>query len=385
MVAKCQNYDFLVEIEMKYKIDMGFFDESNLTWLNANTIFLCVHGSHAYGSNTPESDIDIRGIAIPPRDYMLGFTKNFEQATFKFNDITIFGLKKFFQLAAAGNPNVLELLFVNKDEVIRTSKFADLLIENRHLFLSKKIRYSMEGYAHSQLKRLKGHYQRFTNPILEKPKREDFGLGEEPEIKGDQIKAFDAMIRKKLDEWNIGFEDLDNAAIVRVKEDVHELMMEIAGASIYLDKEELWKHAAVSLGADSNFIEIIQKEKEYKSKVKQWKQYQDWLKNRNPKRALLEAKHCFDTKHASHLYRLYSQCEEILTTGTLSLKNTIRSNMMQDIRAGKWSYDDLMAYVDRKSKEIDAMYKESKLQHSPNYVQLNRLYEKIVCEFLNIE
>lgn len=366
---------------MKYDVDMSFFRDSNLEWLARNTIFICVHGSNAYGCNTPESDIDIRGIAIPPKDYLFGFTKNFEQATFKSNDVTIFGLKKFFQLAAAGNPNVLELLFVDKDKILKSSKYARILISNRDLFLSKKIRYSMEGYAHSQLKRLKSHYERFKNPIKERPKREDFGLKDKPEIKGDQLKAFDSMVKKKLDEWNVGFEDLDNAAIIRVKEDVHNLMMEIVGASIYLNKEDLWKHAAVSLGVDANFIKIIQKEKEYKAKVREYEQYQDWLKNRNVKRAALESKYKYDTKHASHLYRLYSQCEEILNTGTLTLKNEIRSNMMRDIRAGKWSYDDLMDFVEKKKKEIDALYKTSKLRNAPNYVKLNKLHEEMVNDF----
>jgi len=367
---------------MKYDVDMDFFRETNLKWLGRNTIFLCVHGSNAYGSNTEESDIDLRGIAIPPKDYFFGFVKNFEQATFESNDITIFGLRKFFQLAAAGNPNVLELLFVDKGEIIKTSKYAEILIENRGLFLSKKIRYSMEGYAHAQLKRLKGHYERFKNPITEKPKREDFGLKENPEIKGDQFKAFDSMIRKKLDQWNLGFEDIDNAAIIRIKEDVNDLMNEIAGASIYLEKENLWKHAAVSLGADFNFIKIIQKEKEYKLKVREYEQYQDWLKNRNPKRAALEAKCLYDTKHASHLYRLYSQCEEILTTGTLKLKNPIRSNMMKDIRNGKWSYEELMDFVEEKKKEIDVLYKKSDLRYTPDYDKLNKLHEEIVNDFI---
>jgi len=370
---------------MSYNIDFSFFNQSNLKWLEKNTIFLCVHGSNAYGASTPESDIDLRGIAIPPKEYFLGFNQKFEQAQFKNCDITIFGISKFFQLAAAGNPNVLELLYVNEEEIIKMTPIAAKLIENRHLFLSKKIRYSMEGYAHAQLKRLKTHYNRFKNPITEKPQREDFGLKPRCEINTEQLKAFEAMVRKRLDQWNVGFEDLDPAAIIRVQEDVHDLMMEIAGASIYINKEDLWKHAAVSLGADSNFMQLVQKEKEYKSKLADYNHHQEWVRNRNEKRAALEEKYLYDTKHASHLYRLYSQCEEILKTGTLTLKDKERSEMMRAIRSGAWKYEELLAFVEEKSKLIADLYEKSSLRNAPDYKNLNFLLEEIVSEFLEMK
>jgi hypothetical protein len=37
--------------------------KSQLPWLKSRTIFLCLSGSHAYGTATPESDVDLRGIA----------------------------------------------------------------------------------------------------------------------------------------------------------------------------------------------------------------------------------------------------------------------------------------------------------------------------------
>jgi predicted nucleotidyltransferase len=36
------------------------------------TIFLTLTGSHAYGLSTPESDIDLRGVLIPPKNISLG-------------------------------------------------------------------------------------------------------------------------------------------------------------------------------------------------------------------------------------------------------------------------------------------------------------------------
>ena len=79
----------------------------NLTWLRDRTILLVTHGSHAYGLSTPSSDVDIKGVAIPPADYFLGFNKKFEQAESKDpNDMVVYDVRKFFALAADCNPCV---------------------------------------------------------------------------------------------------------------------------------------------------------------------------------------------------------------------------------------------------------------------------------------
>lgn len=70
-------------------------------------ILLCKHGSHAYGLDTPESDLDLRGIAIELIEFVVGFAHSFEQTeNVKYpgfessNDCTVFGLRKFAKLAA---------------------------------------------------------------------------------------------------------------------------------------------------------------------------------------------------------------------------------------------------------------------------------------------
>ena len=78
----------------------------NFGWLPKRTIFLTRHGSHAYGTSLPTSDMDIRGIAVAPLHYYLGISEVFEQAVQNQPvDLTIFDIRKFLKLAADANPN----------------------------------------------------------------------------------------------------------------------------------------------------------------------------------------------------------------------------------------------------------------------------------------
>src|SRR3990167_9060451 len=72
----------------------------NLEWLPERTVLLTIHGSRAYGLATETSDVDIKGIAVPPKEYFHGFLRRSDQAESKNPDMTIYDVRKFFQLAA---------------------------------------------------------------------------------------------------------------------------------------------------------------------------------------------------------------------------------------------------------------------------------------------
>ena len=40
-------------------------------WVHDNCVYLVLTGSHAYGTNTPESDYDYAGITVPPKEVIL--------------------------------------------------------------------------------------------------------------------------------------------------------------------------------------------------------------------------------------------------------------------------------------------------------------------------
>lgn len=360
--------------------DLSFISKSNLKWLRDRTIFLSVHGSHAYGTNIETSDIDYKGIAIPPKNYFFGFKDHFEQAEFHEPDCVIFDIRKFFNLAIQCNPNVLEILFTEPEDHIIVHPIMKKILDNKKAFLSKKIKFTTMGYAYSQMKRMKLHYRWLHNPVEEQPKRSDFGLPEHTVIPRDQYEAAKAIIEKKLDKWNPDFSMLDPALKIDIENKITEILTDITTASIYLDKEALWQEAAISCGLDKNFILLIQKEKEYEAKAKEWKAYQEWKINRNKQRAELEKKHGYDLKHALHLTRLARVCKEVLTTGELKVKRPDKDELLA-IRNGAFTYEELIKMFDKLSEENDKLYHISTLQHTSDINYINSLCIEIVEEF----
>lgn len=274
----------------------------NLTWIQANTIFLTVHGSRAYGTHRPDSDYDLKGLAIPPREYFLGFLNRFEQAeTSAPYDMVIYGLRKFMKLAADANPNIIEVLWTDPEHHWVRTPLADKLLAHRELFLSQKAKHTFSGYAMSQLKRMRSHRRWLMDPPTAPPTREEMGLPPRTVIPKDQLATAQAMIRKQLDRWEFDFTGEDRASRILLQESIAQVLAEIQVTS-----DVKWRAAGRTVGFDANFLELLDLERQYQSRKKEWDQYRAWEKKRNPDRYELEAKYGYDC---------YTDDTEFLTFG----------------------------------------------------------------------
>lgn len=348
-------------------------------WLPARTILLVRHGSHAYGTQLATSDEDFRGIAIPPSAYFYGFTQRFEQAEVKVPDMVVYDIRKFFNLAADCNPNILEVLWVDPSDYIQCTPLAEKLLASRHLFLSRKARFTFFGYAQSQLKRIKGHYRWLKEPPKAPPTRAESGLPERPVMPREQLLAAQAAVQKKLDAWEWKhLEDIDPPARIAVQTSFEELV-----AELMLFRDESGRHqlAARTLGYDENFIELLERERQHQARQRDWEQYQLWQKQRNPARSELESKFGYDTKHAMHLVRLMRMCREILEQGAVVVKRPDREELLA-IREGLWSYEQLLAWAESQEPQLDALYQRSSLPKSPDRAALDQLCQQLVEEAL---
>jgi hypothetical protein len=358
---------------------------AGVPWVPSRTIFVTRHGSHAYGTNLATSDLDLRGILVPPKEYLLGNLYNFDQiqnrqpvkgedATFdEIPDFVIFAIQKFFKIAVECNPNALELLFTDEQDHLLVTPVGQELLEHRQLFLTRRARHTFSGYAISQLKRIKGHYKWLKDPPKAPPTRSELGLPERTIIPADQLAAANAAIQKKLDQWNfVGLEDVGPDVRIGLQSTMAELLAEMK-----VSTDSIWVGAARMLGFSDNFIELLDLERRYAAKKREWDQYQGWLKNRNPDRAILEARYGYDTKHAMHLVRLLRVCREILTEGVMRVRRPDFEELLE-IRAGAWAYERLVEWAEAEDIALGLLVADSPLPASPPRKELDQLLVRLI-------
>lgn len=353
----------------------------HLAWMEDRTVLLVRHGSHAYGTNTPASDEDFKGIAIPPKNYFLGTMHRFEQAELKAPDpdAVIYDIRKFFNLAADCNPNIIEVLHTDPSDHFLVDPIGEIILDHKNDFLSKKIKFTFMGYSVAQLKRIKTHKRWIMQPVKEPPTRASLGLPEQTLIPADQLAAAEAEVRKELDRFQFDFmESLEESQKIEVRNTVAEMLAELK-----ITANQHWESAARKIGLSDNLIQVMQREREYSGAKREWDQYQNWKKTRNPTRSALEEKYGYDTKHAYHLVRLIRMCREILITGKVLVKRPDREELLA-IRNGAWSYEQLIEFAEREDKALSELYLSTTvLPKSPDKEKLDKLCIELVEKSLS--
>lgn len=115
-------------------------------------IYRCVVGSRAFGLDNEDSDVDRRGIYLPPAEIHWSMFGVPEQLENKDTEECYWELRKFLILALKANPNILECLFTPLVEY--ANDLAEELLSMRKIFLSKLVYQTYNGYVMSQFKKL---------------------------------------------------------------------------------------------------------------------------------------------------------------------------------------------------------------------------------------
>jgi predicted nucleotidyltransferase len=115
-------------------------------------IYRCVVGSRAFGLDTELSDVDRRGIYLPPADLQWSLYGVPEQLENNETQEAYWELGKFVRLALKANPGILECLYTT--EVEEATDLARELLGMRQIFLSKLVYQTFNGYVLSQFKKL---------------------------------------------------------------------------------------------------------------------------------------------------------------------------------------------------------------------------------------
>lgn len=144
-----------------------------------NVQYEVVMGSLAYGVADDDSDMDVYGFAMPPKDdlfpHLRGDVAGFDDLQPRFThfqqhkitdpqalggrgreyDLTLYSISRYFRLLADNNPNIIDSLFVPRHCVLHCTAIADMVRERRQTFLHKGVWAKFKGYAYGQMHKIR--------------------------------------------------------------------------------------------------------------------------------------------------------------------------------------------------------------------------------------
>ena len=306
--------------------------------LGNNIILIGLGGSYAYGTQKEDgsSDIDCRGCALNSKEEILT-NKNFDQFVNEETDTTIYSFNKLVSLLNNTNPNTIELMGLKSEHYLYLHPIGKELLDNAHLFLSKKAIYSFGGYANQQLRRM----ELLCNRNVSQSQKEQFILN---------------TINNAMYDIKQAYQDFTNEEI-----------------KLYIDK-------AVQEGYDTEiFMDVNLKHYPLRDYCSVWNEMKSivFSYNKIGKRNEKAITHNKLGKHMMHLIRLYMMCLDILEKEQIVTYREAEHDLLMDIRNGKYldSNDqpipEFYEMVNNYEKRLDYAKLNTSLPDNPDYKKIN--------------
>lgn len=348
-------------------------------------IYQYVAGSILYNLNTPQSDVDTRGIYFVPKDEYITLGKVNPQTENEKNDVLFYTLGRFLELLKKANPNVLEALWVPSDCIqICKKKIMQHLFDNRRMFVTKESYFSHANYATAQIGRAKGCNKRVNNPQpKERPKKEDFCyiISKNRLVgSGDCFPARPVLLK----ETGIDLRRCHVAALERVPNTFRLYFYSDSPdcKGVFRGNDSLVCESIPMEDENSRFIGLlIYNQNEYDKALKEHAQYWEWVKMRNESRWIDQEKGLlqFDGKNMCHCIRLMMSSESVLLHGEplVRVEGEQREHLMR-IRRGEFTYEEIMQDVEIRKARLEKLFTESKLPEDVDHDKVEKLYKELM-------
>ena len=375
-------------------------------------------GSHMYHLNTETSDEDFGGVFFCPKKMLLGLRGRYEeQVSDSKSDVVFYEFGRWLELLLKSNPTVLEGLFAPEDCIVgEVHPAVRKILDNRELFLSKECFKTFYGYAVSQISKARGLNKKIVNPVTERKDILDFcytfnNQGSLP------IKKF--LAENGLDQKYCGLVNIPNmsdgdssiygvyydfAAYFKF-ENIDWVRDWYNGNSLYKkffpsvteqlsiqkrieDKEffhyggivhpdEIEKSNTVRLSSvpkgEKPICFMAYNKNGYMRHCRDYKDYKEWEKNRNPVRYESNLGHNYDAKNVMHCMRLVRMAKELAQGKGFNVVRTWDRDYLLDIRNHKFEYEDVIAQLEKEKLEMEEAIKSCTLPERVDFDKVNDL------------
>jgi hypothetical protein len=380
---------------------------------NGLILFECIIGSQAYGTQTPTSDVDKKFVYILPQDYILG-TGYVEQLNVN-KDYTGWELKRFLELMGSSNPTVLELLNTPEDCIITKHPLFQYVLDHKADFITKGCKNSFGGYAVQQISKARGlnKKQNIEQGSVTRKDVLDFcyviqgeqsvpwkkwceGLGYEEKFLGI------TNVPHAKDLYAVFYDNIAAACFGEFfSEEQREFMkneLKSQGKAMGFGYKALAKVGGSDNAAESNQLRlssipkgetpicnIMFNKDGYTAHCKDYKEYMEWVENRNTARYVDTVKHGqqIDGKNMMHCMRLIRMSQEIGRGEGIIVRRPDREYLLS-IRRGEIDLDSLIDTAEAEIKEMDRIFDESDLPKGIDPELVNKLLIKIRREFYHL-
>ena len=366
-----------------------------------------IRGSHLYGLNNEDSDVDTSGVYACTKDELFGCFGYRPQVTDARHDNTWFEIGELIRLLLKSNPTVMESLFVPNDKVLgKVHPLMQMVLDNREQFISKQCFNPFFGYAKSQIEKARGLNKKIVNPITERLTPFDFIYT----FKGQGSTKFrDWLSNRNLHQEYCGLVNVPNmhdiygvyydfGAHIAAYDDWGKDKLFLAYACEYYGDESVTAtknrlnamtpigyRGVINVEADGNELRlssiddkdtrpicfISYNQSGYSSHCRLYAEYQTWVKERNPKRYESNLDKNYDSKNMMHCFRLMHMASEIAEGKGMILQRTWDRQFLMDVRNHKFEYEEIIERLEEEKEKMNQL------------MELSTIREEIDTDFVN--
>lgn len=303
-----------------------------------------IFGSQLYGTETPNSDMDYKGVFLPTKDEVLlgRIPKNFSETTGNDRskntkddvDVELFSIHEFIKLACEGQTIALDMLHAPEDKILECNNIWIKIIENRTKFYTRNLK-AFVGYARRQAAK--------------------YG------VKGSRLDA---------------------------AKEVKEMIEEAIHNSSFVKLEELWDKLPVN--EHCHFVEdspngvkqyqvcgrILQSRENLEHA---WKTVTKFYNSYGDRAKMAANNEGIDWKAVSHAIRAAYQVEELLTEKTITFPLK-QAEYLKKVKLGEFDYKtEVGPHLDEMMEKVEKLSEESELPDNPD----RKFWDNFIIEVMN--